>query len=263
MMSSKSMERILQGVIQYRNVYKQKVVEELQNLSNKTPARKPEALYITCMDCRLLPSIMTQTQPGDMYVVRNAGNLVPHSEHCDLKSHPSCEVAALDLCCNVAQIGNVIVSGHSNCKAVSKLNELLYSKQGPEPVDPLHLFLQKYGATSLMKMEQLLNSPKKQGPIQFNLMSQRKNFRAFIDPEDELSDLDKLSQVNTLQQLENISSLKFLEDHLNKGIVNLHAWWFHLDTGDYHVFSLKDERFIPLTDANAKEVLGIAGTSPA
>ncbi|XP_014681778.1 PREDICTED: beta carbonic anhydrase 1-like [Priapulus caudatus] len=260
-MTSKGISRIMQGVLRYQSTRRADVARDVRALRENPGHIHPEALYITCMDSRLQPSMTTQTHVGDMYVIRNSGNLVPHSDHCgeDLWKHPSCETAALDLCCVRSNVGNVIVTGHSDCKAMNALYDVVSTVAAGEREGPLHTYLRSYAVPTIMKMQQLLRSPNMEGPLEFSVTPRHRSFRAFIDPEHELSEMDKLSQVNVLQQMENISSLSFLQTHLGDELVNLHAWWFNLTTGEYHMFSPRDERFIKLTEESAAAMLGIVG----
>lgn len=76
---------------------------------------KPKAVFFSCMDSRMLPSRFTQTNVGDMFIVRNAGNLIPHSKWFPAENTTT-EPAALELGCVVNNIKHVIVCGHSDCK---------------------------------------------------------------------------------------------------------------------------------------------------
>lgn len=79
------------------------------------------------MDSRMIPTRYTDTHVGDMFVIRNAGNLVPHAEHFQ-GEYFSCEPAGLELGCVVNNIKHIIVCGHSDCKAMN----LLYQLRDPE-----------------------------------------------------------------------------------------------------------------------------------
>jgi carbonic anhydrase len=80
-------------------------------------------VFFTCIDSRMIPTRFTQTNVGDMFVVRNAGNIVPHSQHFfdELTTN---EPAALELGCVVNDIRHIIVCGHSDCKAINLLHKL-------------------------------------------------------------------------------------------------------------------------------------------
>ena len=74
----------------------------------------------------MIPTRFTETHVGDMFVVRNAGNVVPHAEHFQ-DEYFSCEPAALELGCVVNNIRHIIICGHTDCKAMN----LLYTLRDP------------------------------------------------------------------------------------------------------------------------------------
>ena len=77
----------------------------------------PSTLFITCSDSRIVPELVTQTAPGELFVLRNAGNLVPaYSE-----SEPSGEAATIEFAIEVLKVRDVIICGHSHCGAIKGL----------------------------------------------------------------------------------------------------------------------------------------------
>ena len=72
----------------------------------------------SCMDSRVLMTRLLQTNAGDMLMVRNAGNLIPHFSNCH--HTPSTEAGALELGCVINKIEYVTVCGHSDCKVCLK-----------------------------------------------------------------------------------------------------------------------------------------------
>ncbi|KAI8430182.1 hypothetical protein MSG28_000540 [Choristoneura fumiferana] len=113
----------------------------------------PKALFYTCMDSRMIPTRFTETSVGDMFVVRNAGNLIPHSQHF-IDEMTSCEPAALELACIVNDIRHIIVCGHSDCKAMNLLYTLKSKEESSTEqrrISPLKSWLCNHGKTSLDK----------------------------------------------------------------------------------------------------------------
>ena len=117
------MEKIFRGVLKYRHKYKEDMVSWFHRI-NENP--KPKAIFLTCVDSRMLPTRFTQTNPGDMYIARNVGNIMPHAKHFD-PSNPFPEPAFLELGVEVVNIRHVVICGHSDCKAMGVLQSL---KQG-------------------------------------------------------------------------------------------------------------------------------------
>ena len=76
---------------------------------------QPLTVFITCMDCRLDPSRFLQTAPGEVFIIRNPGNMVPHFDPAK-SDNISGEGGGLELGCIMNGIGDVVVCGHSDCK---------------------------------------------------------------------------------------------------------------------------------------------------
>ena len=108
------MHRILAGVERFRrDVYpaNQKFFEDLA-----AKQQKPQALFITCSDSRVNPNLITQTEPGDLFLIRNAGNIVP-----PYSAVGGGETATIEYSVEVLGIRNIIICGHSQCGAMKAL----------------------------------------------------------------------------------------------------------------------------------------------
>ncbi|PIO67073.1 hypothetical protein TELCIR_11194 [Teladorsagia circumcincta] len=103
-------------------------------------------------------------------------------------------------------------------------------------------WLRRHGFASLQKLEERLADSEK--PMEFVADVPGFNFEAVIDPEDKWGVEDKLSQINTLQQLENIASHGFITEFLEKKTVDLHAMWFDIFAGEMYMFSKPRKQFI-------------------
>lgn len=77
-----------------------------------------------------------------------------------------------------------------------------------------------------------------------------RKFVAYIDPEDQFAIEDKLSQINTLQQLQNVASYGFLKQRLERHELHIHALWFDIYTGEIYFFSRQAKRFIQISENN-------------
>ncbi|XP_023705052.1 beta carbonic anhydrase 1 isoform X3 [Cryptotermes secundus] len=201
------------------------------------------------MDSRMIPTRFTETNVGDMFVVRNAGNLIPHSQHF-LDEATTTEPAALELGCIVNDIKHIIVCGHSDCKAMNLLYSLQcqeFSSQKNRRISPLRAWLSAHASSSLSTFQQLEISGY-QKPLIFQAETPMRKFVAYIDPEDNFSVADKLSQVNCLQQLQNIASYGFLKRRLETHELHIHALWFDIYTGDIYYFSRQNKKFININE---------------
>ncbi|XP_073947204.1 carbonic anhydrase beta isoform X2 [Choristoneura fumiferana] len=207
------------------------------------------------MDSRMIPTRFTETSVGDMFVVRNAGNLIPHSQHF-IDEMTSCEPAALELACIVNDIRHIIVCGHSDCKAMNLLYTLKSKEESSTEqrrISPLKSWLCNHGKTSLDKF--IAMNGDFSNPMLFTAETPQTKFVAYIDPDNKFSTEDKLSQVNTLQQLQNIASYGMLKKRLQKHDLHIHALWFDIFTGDIYYFSRRAKTFIVIDEATYETIL--------
>lgn len=92
-------------------------------------------------------------------------------------------------------------------------------------------------------------------PLLFQAETPLRKFVAYIDPENKFSIEDKLSQINTLQQLQNIASYGFLKQRLEKFELHIHALWFDIYTGDIYYFSRAAKKFVIIDEENVSKLL--------
>lgn len=108
------MDKILAGVRRFRSEIYPEQKERFEQLAQKK--QKPVALFITCADSRINPNLITNTEAGDLFLVRNAGNLIP-----PYGSQSGGEIATIEYALEVLGIPNVIVCGHSQCGAMQAM----------------------------------------------------------------------------------------------------------------------------------------------
>jgi carbonic anhydrase len=105
---------ILDGIAEY---HRNGVGALHPHISELTNSQNPSAVFLTCADSRILPNVITASGPGDLYTVRNVGNLVPTDP-----AEQSVD-AALDFAINQLGVSSVVVCGHSSCGAMTALLE--------------------------------------------------------------------------------------------------------------------------------------------
>lgn len=240
------MDKILRGVMKYRATDMKTMVQQFQRVRDNP---EPKAVFFTCVDSRMIPTRFTETNVGDMFVVRNAGNVIPNSKNFP-EEVTTTEPAVLELGCIVNSIKNVIVCGHSDCKAMNLLYRLKceeFSSRDNRLISPLRAWLIAHANISLEKFAKLETEGFHQ-PLLFQAETPMRKFVAYIDPDDKFSIEDKLSQVNTLQQMQNIASYGFLKKRLATNQLHIHALWFDIYTGDVYYFSRQNKRFVEINE---------------
>jgi len=251
----RGMEKLFRGVLNYRHKWKDAMVTQFQHV-RENPS--PSAIFMTCVDSRMLPSRFTQTNAGDMFISRNVGNIMPHSKYFD-PSNPSPEPGFLELGVSVNNIRHVVICGHSDCKAMHVLyslkNQVSDIKLSEFHNAPIKAWLLKHALTSLEKYEELERADFRKPLTVRESGTMTGSFPAYIDMDNNLSHADKLSQVNTLMQMENIASYSFMTDSIQNGKTKVHAMWYDIFTGEIHYFSRKQKHFVPVIDENDVDIL--------
>ncbi|XP_046548515.1 beta carbonic anhydrase 1-like [Haliotis rubra] len=238
-------DKIIKGILHFRRFDRPFMVEEFLRVKADP---QPSSVFFTCMDSRVLASRFTTSHVGDNFFIRNAGNLIPNAKHFSYESVTT-EPGALELGCIINNIKHVVVCGHSDCKAMNALYGLRHDCHH-QVGTPLQMWLKKHGQPTVSKFEKLEAGNNYSGPLTFQGETEKSNFDAYIDPENKFSMADKFSQVNCLQQLQNIASYDFLREKLHRNDVRLHAMWFDIYTGNCFMFSRERKMFVEITEDN-------------
>src|SRR5215510_6253751 len=107
------MTRIIQGVFDFR----ERVFGTRRELFERlVDGQQPLALFITCSDSRINPNLITQTEPGELFILRNAGNLIPPYGLIN-----GGEAGTIEYAVSMLKVRDIIVCGHSHCGAMSAL----------------------------------------------------------------------------------------------------------------------------------------------
>ncbi|GAA2585320.1 SulP family inorganic anion transporter [Actinomadura fulvescens] len=178
--------------------------------------QKPEHLFITCVDSRVVPNIITASGPGDLFINRNVGNLVPRFGS---RTHDDSVAATVEYATNVLDIRTITICGHSNCGAMAAL------LAGGTEVDHLPALSRwlKHGNHSLAR------------------------FLA-AEPEDGVPPLTRLCQINVIQQLDNLLTYPWLRNRVEAGKLELVGLYLDLETAEVNVLDRSTEAFVPVPD---------------
>lgn len=214
------MEKLIQGIVDFRK----NLTEESRSLFAKLAlGQKPDALFIACSDSRVVPNLFASTNPGDLFVLRNIGNLIPPES----SSFQECSAsAALEFSVLSLNISNIIICGHSECGAMQTLAQETNTSCCPH----LDSWL-KYGKESVNKV--------RQGFV--------------LNPS--LLEHNQISQVNVLQQMEHIVSYPFIRDRLEKKQLRIHGWWFDIAHADVYCYEQDVKQFVLIDEQEAKLIL--------
>ena len=107
---SKPMRRLMDGVRHFQEKAFPERVELFQQLAT---SQDPHTLFITCADSRIVPELITQTEPGELFVCRNIGNVVP--AYGEMLGGVS---AVIEFACEALEVSDIVICGHSDCGAM-------------------------------------------------------------------------------------------------------------------------------------------------
>ncbi|MGP3979684.1 carbonic anhydrase [Streptomyces sp. KR80] len=107
----------MKEILEQARSFRQRLGAESENLRRHAAGQTPEALFITCSDSRVIPALITAARPGQLFELRNAGNIVPPYR----PGIPSGEAATIEYAVEVLQVPDIVVCGHSHCGAVGAL----------------------------------------------------------------------------------------------------------------------------------------------
>src|SRR6478609_8396602 len=112
------MEKLIEGVHKFRTDEFGRYRALFRKLSQQ--GQNPHTLFITCSDSRVLAELITQSKPGDLFVVKNLGNIVPPT---DVVGSTNSTAAAIEFAVEVLKVNDVVVCGHSQCGAIRAMME--------------------------------------------------------------------------------------------------------------------------------------------
>ena len=215
-----SVTGLIQGLNAFHSSYFSDHREMFERLSN---GQSPDVLFITCSDSRIDPCLITQAPPGELFVMRNVGNIIP-----SYGGATGAEAAGIEYAVQGLGIKEIIVCGHSHCGAMKGLLQVgSLAEQMPLVYD----WLKHHGeATRRVVLD---------------------NY-AGIDP-DEL--LRIAIEQNVLTQVKNLETYPAIRSKLHSGQLNLHGWMYEIESGTVFAydaalrqFTLLEKRSFPVPD---------------
>ncbi|MCK6506767.1 carbonic anhydrase [Myxococcota bacterium] len=212
------MQKLLAGIHDFHRRVRPGYVERFAHLAL---GQAPDCLFVACADSRVVPNLFASTDPGDLFVLRNVGNIVPaccadpsHSQ--DGSSSADSVGAGVEFALQALDVRDVVVCGHSACGAMRAL------ATGQWPADARHLGA--WLAQARPSLARLEREPRLDAP----------------DP------VDRLSQAHVLQQLDHLRSYPEVARREAEGRLALHAWWFDLARAEVLAWDATSGRFLPL-----------------
>lgn len=179
--------------------------------------QSPKALFIGCSDSRVIPDLMVQSAPGDLFVIRNVGNFVPPYKP-DEDYHAT--ASGIEYAVSVLKVQEVIICGHTHCGACSSLYE--------EIDDPSLIHTKKW--------LELGKSAKTSAILSLGADA----------PKEELLRLTE--KLSIMKQIDNILTYPIIKTRFEAGTLSIHGWYYDIETGNIYYYNADACEFLPLKD---------------
>lgn len=202
------MQKLIDGVAKFKS----EVVPEHQALFDKlATGQSPEVLFITCADSRIDPALITQTMPGDLFVCRNAGNIVPpHGNSVEGTT------ASIEFATAVLGVKHIVVCGHTDCGAIK-------------------------GAMAPQNLEAI---PRVQDWVDHARAGVR---AAEAQQGDGQPDLLAATERNVVLQMSHLNSHPAVAARLAAGDIDMHGWVYHIGSGDVTAYDAESDSFTSIS----------------
>lgn len=211
------------GVVRFQNEVYPKKKELFEKLSH---GQSPEALFITCSDSRIETAMITQTDPGELFICRNAGNIVPPHTN-----HTGGMTASIEFAVSALEVPHIVVCGHTECGAMK-------GAMNPE------------GLGGLPHVKEWLGYAKAAVDVVNEIAPD-------AGPDERMR---LLLEQNVILQLTHLKTHPSVAAKLAKGRLKLHGWVYDIKTGDVHAYDEAENKFVPVEDRYAEEMARLASS---
>jgi carbonic anhydrase len=203
------MQKLVKGIHEFQNGIFRKQRELFERLAQ---GQSPETLFITCSDSRVNPNLLTQTDPGDLFILRNAGNIIP-----PYGAVLGGEAATIEYAVSVVGVKDIIVCGHSLCGAMGALIQ----PDGTQHSPAIAAWLNHAEATRRIMKE---------------------NYAHLEGAKLQTATVEE----NVLVQLENLRTHPCVAAGLSRGSLKLHGWVYKIETGQVFAFDPDSQQYLSL-----------------
>jgi carbonic anhydrase len=208
------MQRLIKGVHKFRSDEFGNYRKLFRKLSQQ--GQNPHTLFITCSDSRVLAELITQSKPGDLFVVKNVGNIVPPAS---ATGSTNSTAAAIEFAVENLRVSDLVICGHSQCGAISAL-------LGKSPLGESTPHLRAW----LNLAAPVLETLKKE----------------YAHLENAAARANAAAEENVLFGLDNLHGYPCVQERLADGSLRLHGWFFEIATAELFAYDPETLQFLPL-----------------
>jgi carbonic anhydrase len=181
---------------------------------NLKQTQNPSVLFITCADSRIVPDLILQSGPGDLFVCRNAGNIIP--PYGEMAGGVS---ATIEYAVDVLQVRSIVVCGHSDCGAMK----------------------------ALLTPERVANLPTVAAWLR-QAESPRRIVTEHYAGSDEATLVDALVEENVVAQIGHLETHPYVISRVRRGELEIYGWVYRIHTGEIVTLDSAQGRFVPLDE---------------
>ena len=217
------MSNLFEGVINFNKNEYEKYSELFKKIAEE---QNPHTLFIGCSDSRVVPSLITKTLPGELFVVRNIANLVPPYRNIN---EFLATTSAIEYAVNILNVKNIVVCGHSNCGGCralymedEDLKNIPHTKKWLELAENAKLTVSGLNLTEGSDIEFLHK--------QRELLTERENIK---------------------EQIKHLYSYPYIKQRLESATINIYGWHYIIETGEVYNYSFEKNIYEKINDATA------------
>lgn len=227
------MKKLVKGIVEFRRTTWANYKDMFAKLAL---GQSPDTLFIACSDSRVVPNLFASSDPGDLFVVRNVGNLIPCCGKDGHSTADESEAAAIEFALEQLNVKDIIVCGHSECGAM----QAILGGRKKVTLPNLQSWL-RHGEPALAKMGEDSKRAQKLAEAESQPLS--------------LTPLNQLSLMNVLQQIEHLVSYPLVKSRIREGRLGIHGWWFELKTASVYAYDPESEKFLLIDEDLAQQIL--------
>jgi carbonic anhydrase len=205
------MQKLVEGLHKFQSEF----AEHRDLFMQLSKGQNPEVLFITCSDSRVNPNLITQTAPGDLFILRNAGNIIP-----PYGTAASGEAATIEFAIAELGIRHVIVCGHTLCGAM----RALVAPELPQDLPAVRTWLQQAESTRRLIKENY-------GHLEGDALN------------------TATAEENVLAQIENLRTHPTVRSRIARRELSLYAWVYKIETGDIFQYTPETGQFSTLRES--------------
>lgn len=200
-----------EGYSAFLNEYFKKNSELFNRLSKR---QKPHTMMITCSDSRINPALLLNAQPGELFIARNIGNVVPSYQPTKGSTQ-----AAIEYAVNALDIPKIIILGHSNCGACA---HMYHQPTEDEP--------------HLPHVNEWLK----------NLIPAKSSAMLEVHQDSRKNIFELTEKHNVFVSLQRLMEYPYIQERLIRDKIELEGWWFDIGTGTVEVYNFSTRNFEPV-----------------